>query len=84
MTECPRCGGTKIGRLAQVADKDRTGTANRKIGMMEQGRFLGATILTTVGEVEAKICTDCGYFEEFVKDVKSIDWEKVEGFSWIE
>jgi len=32
--------------------------------------------------VEAYICTECGYFEEYVKDAKNLDWDKLEAFRY--
>lgn len=31
------------------------------------------------GEVEAYACADCGYFEEYLRDPRSIDWGSVVG-----
>jgi len=36
-----------------------------------------------VGALEAYLCTDCGYFESYVKSVERMDFDKLEGFRWI-
>ena len=32
--------------------------------------------------VEAYVCAECGYFEEYVADVEKVDWSKIHGASW--
>src|SRR5262245_58245088 len=36
-----------------------------------------------VGALEAYVCTDCGYFETFVKEPRTVAWEQLVGFSWV-
>src|SRR5262249_12090117 len=31
------------------------------------------------GEVEAYVCADCGYLEEYLRDPRAIDWDRVVG-----
>lgn len=33
------------------------------------------------GEVDAYVCAECGYFEEYLRDPQSIDWGSVVGAS---
>jgi len=33
-------------------------------------------------DAEAYVCTECGYFEEYVKDPGAVPWEKLAPFHW--
>jgi hypothetical protein len=45
-----------------------------------KGVFGGASeALEFAGEVEAYVCADCGYLEEYLRDPQSIDWDRVVG-----
>ncbi len=35
------------------------------------------------GKLEAYVCTECGYHETYVADVKKIQWDKLHGFAWL-
>ena len=69
------CGGHVCAReqpSQQVADERIT----------SRGLFGSNTTVVPACPTEAYICAGCGYFEEYVKDVASIDWSKVSGATW--
>ncbi len=75
--ECPKCHGRRVARLSHVADQtDGTGP----------GRYLALRndyfAALYAGVIEAYVCADCGYFEEYVRDVATVPWDKLKGFSW--
>jgi predicted nucleic-acid-binding Zn-ribbon protein len=80
--QCTKCRGRRVGYLGTVADSGPRGLHSRKIGEAVSGAVLGMRVLKSAGEIEAFVCTDCGYFEEYVKDPGSIDWNSMNGFRW--
>jgi hypothetical protein len=73
---CPKCQGQRVGRITHVVDDGPAG--KRQLVQMR------GWIRSNAGDVEAYVCTDCGYFEEHVahSDLRTLAWEKVEGFEW--
>lgn len=81
--QCPKCQSLKIGILENLWDsigpeKDQKETIGRT-------RWGGPVFFTQVprGEVEAYVCTECGYYETYVKDPSSVPFESMVGFRWI-
>lgn len=72
---CPKCQGRRIARIEHVPDD---GPEGRHLGLR-----LGF-IRRSVAGVEAYVCVQCGYFEEYVKEreLAEVPWEKLDGFSW--
>jgi hypothetical protein len=97
--QCPKCQSLRIGYLTRQVDiDDRIAqdkvpvtvavAATRHLGILDEVRgeetlFEEARYRPLVGPLEAFVCTDCGYYETYVKDLKKIDWDKVIGFSWV-
>lgn len=77
---CPKCDATKIGVVKEVRDEDTGPRARHLASEIWQGHFLSET--RPVGQVEAYVCTECGYFEEYLARPEAMEWEKVRGFSW--
>lgn len=48
-----------------------------------QGLLDDARYRPLVGPLEAYVCTECGYYETYVKELDEIEWDKLVGFSWI-
>jgi hypothetical protein len=83
---CPKCESERVGRLEYVADEsDVTTRPGRRRSLWweveKTGGFFSAGAEHRA-EVEAYVCTGCGYFEEYVKDPHLIEWEKLEPFNW--
>ncbi len=73
---CPKCQGRRIGRLAGVPDQTKGG------GLRAIAEEKDTWFATYHGLVEAYVCTECGYFEEYVFAAGDVPWEKLLGFSW--
>lgn len=73
---CPSCHGSKIGYLEDVRDSsvDRLVVGRSRRGLLRQN----------IGTIEAYVCTECGYYQPFVKDPASVAFDEVEGFRWLE
>ena len=75
---CPKCQGTKIGRLHSVTDADgKYADKSRVLGRPAYGDDDGSAL------VEAIVCTQCGFFEEYVKAPESVAWLDMPSFSWL-
>ncbi|MCA9300161.1 MAG: hypothetical protein KDA28_13905 [Phycisphaerales bacterium] len=53
----------------------------RRLSAMEMKS--GRTRTKIEATVEALVCTECGYFEEYVKNPKDLDWEQLPLFQWL-
>ncbi|MBX3274879.1 MAG: hypothetical protein KF729_31740 [Sandaracinaceae bacterium] len=81
--QCPKCASDRIGYLESLPDGAYgKASVDRKIAMEQVGNVFGVVAHQPAGEVEAFVCTSCGYFEEYVRDPQAIDWSKVKGFRW--
>lgn len=60
-------------------------TVSRTLGLARTPVTLGdgSTALPLVGQLEAYVCTDCGYHETYVRDPKSVAWSDLQGFTWV-
>jgi hypothetical protein len=88
---CPKCASDRVGHLATVNDYS---DAARRLSL-PQPRTLAVASETAQGwlgesqkeslaaEVEAYVCTVCGYFEEYVKNPDNVVWDKLLGFRWV-
>ncbi len=72
--QCPKCDGLKIGFLKLQADRAQHSSA-RAVGKNESGIW--------TGNLEAYVCTECGYFESYVKAPEKLGWNDLMGFRWI-
>ena len=83
---CPTCQGIKIGHLESVSDvgdhREARASDIRALGRYIYKEYSGSSRVQRVGAVEAYVCTECGYFEEYVKAPTSIPWESLHGFTW--
>jgi hypothetical protein len=52
------------------------------LGLASIATVLGLHAYAHRGEIEAFVCTDCGYFEEYVRNPQSIPWSTMKGFRW--
>jgi len=91
---CPKCKATKIGYINNVINKTDTragsysvvGYSNAPLGTTtsESKKSFGIKVVKkeSIGELEAYICTSCGYYETYIKS-PSIQYENIDGFKWI-
>jgi hypothetical protein len=81
--KCPKCESDRIGYFEKLPDQGHTArTDKRVIGTAFTSQFMGIGVGTMAGEVEAFVCTSCGYFEEYVKAPQSIPWDQMAHFRW--
>ena len=83
---CPKCGSTHGGYFDTVMDD--IGAIEAVPRKLADARASGTWNLgpsaKAKAEVEAYVCTQCGYFEEYVKDAQNVDWEAIENFHWLD
>lgn len=82
---CPKCEGTAVGRFAYVADENDATTEpgrRRVLWWQREGGGLFSSGTEHRAEVEAYVCTACGYFEEYVTSPEKVAWEKLAPFRW--
>jgi predicted nucleic-acid-binding Zn-ribbon protein len=80
---CPKCHSQRIGYFDMLHDEAEASKPDgRVLGHAVIGQFMGATASQRVGMVEAFICADCGYFEEYLKDPANMPWDKLVNFRW--
>ena len=71
------------GRFERVGDS-KPRALGRSAEVTNTGTWTGwGDIRHLLGRLEAYFCADCGYHETYIADVKSLDVEKLEGFSWL-
>jgi len=58
---------------------------SRAAGVMRTKDLIGrlGAVLRLVGPLEAYVCTECGYHETFVREPKTVAWDDVQGFTWV-
>ena len=82
--QCPKCDGTKIGKLGSLPDLGHGNRpAQRVIGGIGQVGLFGGGY-EAQGLVEAYVCTECGYFEEYVVRPTEVPWDQMNDFEWVE
>ncbi len=80
---CVKCGSAQVGRFEYVADESDATTEpgkTRTLWWQTEGGFFSSK--TIQAAVEAYVCTECGYFEEYVKNPSAVPWEKLTPFRW--
>lgn len=62
----------------------QTKPAERKLAETLTGSFWQMSPREEISAVvEAYVCTECGYFEEYVKKPGAIKWEKLKQFKYL-
>jgi predicted nucleic-acid-binding Zn-ribbon protein len=81
--KCPKCESLRVGYLEHASDESEAHRdSRRRLGYAKTGSVLGLQVLAGHGELEAFVCADCGYFEEYVKDPQAVRWHDLSGFRW--
>jgi DNA-directed RNA polymerase subunit RPC12/RpoP len=73
--QCPRCSSRKVGYLEEVKDSG--------VHRMVVGTAAGGLFVKNIGKLEAYVCTECGYYQTYVKEPEAIPFDEVEGFHWV-
>jgi len=82
--KCPKCNGTKIGYLDNLYDSggaEQARSRTLQMGQEQEGGIFSQRHIYKA-EVEAFICTECGYFEEYVREPEKVRWDKLPFFRW--
>jgi hypothetical protein len=78
---CIKCGSVRVGRMEGLPDTlgVETELSRQAVGVLrdEDGKP------RLVGQIEAYVCTECGYLEAYVQDPQGVPFERLEGFSWV-
>ena len=90
---CPKCNSNKIGYLENVIQRTEASVASQEvrghcpaplgISRSESGGFIKVIKEGPVGTLEAYICGSCGYYETYIKEPSSIQYETILGFKWL-
>ena len=82
--QCPKCSDRRLVHLKEVYGHGQTLALQRQILRLAEPPLSAAFLASRsrAGEVEAYVCTVCGYFEEYVLDVGEIDWDAIQGCTW--
>jgi predicted nucleic-acid-binding Zn-ribbon protein len=70
-------------RTAHIASSDQV--IMRALGISRDPTLLSGLSFAWAfyGRLEAYVCADCGFHETYVADAKSVDWERLQGFAWV-
>jgi hypothetical protein len=49
----------------------------------EPTRLASGNAWPLYGRLETYLCTECGFYETYVADVKKVEFEKLHGFVWV-
>ena len=79
--QCPKCNSTRIGYLNRV-EGESASDPDRKVGRRREDVGWLGDGYRPVGDLEGYVCTDCGYFEEYVRNPRSVPWDTLQGFRW--
>jgi predicted nucleic-acid-binding Zn-ribbon protein len=77
--KCPRCASLRIAHLATQVDEGDS-YYERKLGLKREKRFFDSQ---AIGLLEAYVCASCGYFETYVQEPEQVDWDNVQGLTWV-
>lgn len=90
---CPKCESQKIGYLENVIQRTKAdiGTqfvighcpAPLGIEKSESGGLIKVIKEGPVGKLEAYLCCSCGFYETYIKEPSSIEYERIIGFKLI-
>jgi len=72
---CPKCSGKKLLDIAMVPDEDDGDhPAPARIAVRHEGfSYMGNEKRRTVGDLQAIVCSDCGYTEYYCANPKAIE-----------
>lgn len=90
---CPKCNSQKIGYLENVIQRTEgdigtqlvIGHCPAPLGIQrsESAGLIKVIKEGPVGKLEAYFCCSCGFYETYIKDPSSIEYETVIGFKLI-
>jgi len=75
---CPKCTSTKIGYLESAVDRGGEYGTDNYAAVIGESRDRD-----WVGLLEALVCTECGYYETYVKNPARVAFTEIKGFRWV-
>ena len=83
--QCPKCDSLRIGCMNIHPGGDRVGMMKDVEVVLEtEGKKqLWFADKQEIGDLEAFVCTKCGYYESYVRSPERFNWEALEGFHWV-
>ena len=90
---CPKCGSRRIGHLEQVIQRTEgqasgvpvIGHTPAPLGI-EKKELPGLIKVIKegpLGQLEAYLCGECGFYETYVKDPTNQAYDSLVGFRWL-
>ena len=77
--QCPKCESRKVGYINHQPEGDGEGFRWRVVARVREPQRHGSP-RPRIGELEAYVCTDCGYYESYVRDPDRTPWSELSGF----
>jgi len=77
---CPKCGGGRIGFMGKLQDQIGGSDATRRLGSYVEVRQ--GQLVPIEAALEGYMCTDFGFFEEYVTNPQNLNWQQIPGFRW--
>jgi predicted Zn-ribbon and HTH transcriptional regulator len=58
---------------------------SRSLGIQRTSQRIDGfgNVLPLVGQLEAYVCTECGFHETYVREPKTVPWHDLQGFTWV-
>lgn len=78
--ECPKCQSLRIGYVERLPDRDGDAQGVGRYDATPQSNFRTTWV---THEIEGYLCTDCGYLETYVRSPRSVPYQKIPGFRWV-
>ena len=79
--QCPKCRSLRVGYLERVLEQVGAMPRDAVVGISRYEGWLGGG--DPVGSFEAFLCADCGYFETYIKQPSAVDFDRLQGFHWL-
>lgn len=73
------------GNACDPAQREAQNPVRRQLAVVARrgSHWFQSTVVEHTADTEAYVCTECGYFEEYVKNPQAIPWGEVEGATWL-
>jgi predicted nucleic-acid-binding Zn-ribbon protein len=72
--QCPKCESLRVGILRGVRE-------DKLLYPKSDGTYSGSTAADI--DRDAFICTECGYYESYVRHFDSVLWDELYDFQWM-
>jgi hypothetical protein len=79
--QCPKCKSLDIGFIEHQPDlRADSKTAYKRVAGLAPVLEGSASVIRKVGTLEAYVCMECGFYETYVRDPRTVEWESIAGF----